>query len=173
MTRYATMAAVKRANADAGFFFFGRDTMNFFGSKLESGLYDGRVFITSEYDGFESRDAGPGVGRRVYTVREALADGSIQTIDVDDVTVPGTNTSRGPVSVISSRFSHLMHARQFARDYVRGVSYVIETKYDGRTWELSTAADSELMARANLIDYRVNQPGYTHRIRRVTGSADV
>lgn len=70
---YKSMAEVRRANANAGRFFFSPDTMDFFDSRVESGLYGGRYFITSEKKGFQSTE-------RAYTVREAKPDGSIETV---------------------------------------------------------------------------------------------
>ena len=44
-----TMADVKQANKDAGYYFFSRDTMRFFGTRIESTLYKNNTFITSDY----------------------------------------------------------------------------------------------------------------------------
>lgn len=167
------MTDVKRANREAGYFFFNRDTLAFFGSKVESSLYDGRVFITSEWDGFDSRDLGYPRGRRVFTVREAHADGHIRTVDVDDVTSSHLVTGRGRRMIDRGRFSHLIDAQQYARDYVRGVSYVIETNYGyGDGYELTTNEPTHLHARTMLDDYVRNHPEYRHRIRRVRADAD-
>jgi hypothetical protein len=69
---FKTMADVRDANRANGNFFFSRDTMRFFASKIESGLYGGRYFITSEknFDG----------SQRFYTIREAKPDGDISTV---------------------------------------------------------------------------------------------
>ena len=68
-----TIADVKRLNNEAGYQFFAPDTMRFFASRIESGLYKNGTFITSERAGF--RDA-----TRRYTVRRVRPDYSIATI---------------------------------------------------------------------------------------------
>lgn len=70
---FETMADVRQANSDAGNHFFERSAMRFFASKIESTLYAGRWFITSEKKGFSSQDRG-------YTVREARLDADIRTV---------------------------------------------------------------------------------------------
>ncbi len=72
MSGYRSIADVRRANKAAGHHFFERDTMRFFASIVERGLYGGRFFVTSE--------RGPVQGDvRRYTVREALDSGKIET----------------------------------------------------------------------------------------------
>lgn len=68
---YATLRDVVTANDDAGRHWFEDDTMQFFKSRLESDLIDGRYFITSEH--------GP-YGPRAFTIRMADEDAHIQTI---------------------------------------------------------------------------------------------
>jgi hypothetical protein len=65
--------AIKRANAESGFYFFSPDAMRFFSSRVLPTVYAGRFFITSERRGFT--DYG-----RAYTVREFMPDGSIEEI---------------------------------------------------------------------------------------------
>ena len=69
---FKTISDVKAANKAAGYYFFSRSTNRFFGSRVESSLYGGRFFITSE-DNFD-RSA------RFYTIREALPGGDIRTV---------------------------------------------------------------------------------------------
>jgi hypothetical protein len=71
--RKRTMADVKAANAAAGQYFFFRSTMRFFGSRVESSLYTGGYFITSEKAGFTS-------AQRRFTIRRETADHSIETV---------------------------------------------------------------------------------------------
>lgn len=72
---FETIRQVRGANRAAGHHFFDRDTMAFFGSNVESPVYGGRFFVTSEQD-----PAGTAWdGERRWTVREAKADGSIDT----------------------------------------------------------------------------------------------
>lgn len=68
---FNSMADVRAANRRAGQHFFDRDTMQFFHSKIESGLLMGRYFITSER---------PPDAAREYTIREAKDNGHIDTI---------------------------------------------------------------------------------------------
>lgn len=65
---------VRDANAAVGHYWFSKDTMRFFDSRVESALYGGRFFITSEKRGFDD-DA-----RRTYAVRVAMDDGKIEQI---------------------------------------------------------------------------------------------
>lgn len=73
---YMSMAGVRDANKRAGNHFFDRSAMRFFASRIESGLYGGRFFITSEQ--FQP-SSGPAAERR-YTIREALATGEIRDV---------------------------------------------------------------------------------------------
>lgn len=68
-----TLAEAKYEYSKTGGHFFDRETMRFFGSRIESGLYKNRCFITSEknFDGT----------KRFYTVRRFNEDfTSIDTI---------------------------------------------------------------------------------------------
>jgi hypothetical protein len=68
-----TLAEAKAKYNENGGHFFDRDTMRFFGSRIESDLYKNRCFITSEknFDGT----------KRFYTVRRFNKDfTSIDTI---------------------------------------------------------------------------------------------
>jgi hypothetical protein len=71
---YFTIDQVKRANRDAGYHFFDADTLRFFGSRIGSTVYAGRFFVTTERSGFEHYSP------RKATVREAMPDGSIETV---------------------------------------------------------------------------------------------
>ncbi len=64
------MLEVKQRNASGGQYFFDTDTMRFFNSRVSNILYGGRYFVTSERCGYDSR---------LYTVREALLNGTIAT----------------------------------------------------------------------------------------------
>ncbi len=57
-----TIADIKQKLRAGGNHFFDRDTMRWFGSRVESSLYKNNTFITSEYTGFERT-------KRAYTVR--------------------------------------------------------------------------------------------------------
>ena len=68
---YTNLQDVVRANDEAGQHWFDADTMEFFKSRLESDLIDGRYFISSEH--------GP-YGPRAFSVRMADEDAHIQTV---------------------------------------------------------------------------------------------
>ena len=68
-----TISELKIKNAEAGYFFFSKDTMKFFDSKIESPIYGDKYFITSEKSGFESKE-------RCYTIRQIHEDGQVSTM---------------------------------------------------------------------------------------------
>ena len=76
MTPFRTLAEARDAHNTAGGHFFDRASMRFFDSRIESALYGGRYFITSEqfHDGSYHAVRG-------YTIREVKADTSIDTVD--------------------------------------------------------------------------------------------
>lgn len=70
---FASVADVRTANKFAGLYFFSRETMKMFGSKIESALYAGTLFITSEETwGNEGRH---------YTVRYTVPTGEVFTLE--------------------------------------------------------------------------------------------
>lgn len=72
-----TMAQVKEANKANGQYFFSRDTMRFFASKVESKLYyTTQCFITSEKKCFDDYT-------RVYSVRQVGTNADIKTLARD------------------------------------------------------------------------------------------
>ena len=67
------MGAIRAENARIGHHFFSRDTLRFFDSRIPRATVDGsRYFVTSERFDYSSP--------RLYTVRYANTDGSIDTI---------------------------------------------------------------------------------------------
>lgn len=70
---FKTISDVRQANRSIGNHFFDRSTMRFFDSRVESSLYAGRFFITSEKAGFSAYD-------RKFTIREALPSGEVKTV---------------------------------------------------------------------------------------------
>jgi len=68
---YDNLNAVVKANDEVGHHWFETDTMEFFKTKLETDLIDGRYFITSE--------RGPHFPR-AFSIRMADEDAHIQTI---------------------------------------------------------------------------------------------
>ena len=73
---FRNMDEVKAANAAAGCYFFSGGAKRFFSSHIGRTLYGGRFFLTSE-EFVDSDRVGHG---RLYTVREALPDGNIETV---------------------------------------------------------------------------------------------
>lgn len=69
---FKTMAEVRQANQAIGNTWFSDDNMRFFHTLIESKLYAGRYFITSDAMTLDSV--------RKYSVREADKDGRISTI---------------------------------------------------------------------------------------------
>ena len=73
---FTDMIEVKSANRVRGHHFFEPGAMRFFRSRIGSALYGGRYFITSEqFEGSNGYRA-----ERAFTVREALTDGTIETV---------------------------------------------------------------------------------------------
>lgn len=68
---YKTIAEVRAANKSTNHFFFSRDTMRFWQTRIHGGLRRGRFFITPE-DNYDR-------SRRQFSIREALEDGTIKT----------------------------------------------------------------------------------------------
>lgn len=66
------MEDVRQANAAIGHHWFSPDTVRFFNSRIGRSLYGGRYFVTSERYEWDAP--------RLYTVRRANADGTIDTV---------------------------------------------------------------------------------------------
>lgn len=94
-----TMADVKQANKDAGYYFFSRDTMQFFGTRIVSALYKNNTFITSDYTDFERNN-------RAYSIRVFHPETGI----VDTAKFPDGKST-------FNKFSTIESAREFARNY--------------------------------------------------------
>ena len=94
------MADVRRFNESIGHSYFEDGVMNFFGSRIESELFDNNTFVTSELDAF-------GKDRR-YTVR--LFDN--QTAEIKDL-----STYR--------IFASLNTALEYAKAYTKACDPVI------------------------------------------------
>lgn len=67
-----TIDDIKRANKEAGKFFFSPSSMRFFNSKIESHLIYDRFFITSER--YEKGQP------KLFTIREVMDDYSIENL---------------------------------------------------------------------------------------------
>lgn len=66
-----SIAELEELNRQNGGYWFSRDSMRFFGTRIESGVIRGRYFITSEQ---------PPHGSRKYSVRSFDAQGSVDTV---------------------------------------------------------------------------------------------
>lgn len=73
--KFNSVYEIKRTNEDNGRYFFSPATMRSFKSRVHDAVYSGCVFVTSEKNDMPYCAPQP----RVYTVRIALADGSIET----------------------------------------------------------------------------------------------
>ncbi len=71
--RYRGIDGIREANRDAGFHWFDPETLRFFGSRISESTFDGRYFVTSEWDGFDH-------AARLYSIREAMSDGQVDTV---------------------------------------------------------------------------------------------
>ena len=73
--KFHSVSQIKATNARNGFYFFAPNSMRFFNSRVHDAVYGGCVFVTSERNDMPySRPQA-----RVYTVRIAMDDGSIET----------------------------------------------------------------------------------------------
>ena len=75
---YASLGQVKAANRQTDHHWFDPDSMTFFGSRLESSLQYGRLFLSSEQQPTTHPD--DPVHPRKYTVRCATDDGAVVTV---------------------------------------------------------------------------------------------
>jgi hypothetical protein len=73
---YRNIDEIAEANRRAGYHFFDADTKRFFNSRVGDAVYGGRFFVTSEWPGVWDGRTFP----REYTVREAQANGAIDTV---------------------------------------------------------------------------------------------
>lgn len=72
---FNSISQIKSTNASNGRYFFSPNSMRFFNSRVHDTLYSGCVFVTSERNDTPYCAPQP----RVYTVRIAMEDGSIET----------------------------------------------------------------------------------------------
>lgn len=72
MARYKDMRAVREANRDAGHFWFSPESLDFFNTIIESDLWHGQYFVTSETPEADTP--------RRYTVRFVKSNGHIVTL---------------------------------------------------------------------------------------------
>lgn len=72
---FYSVSQIKANNARNGRYFFSKGAMKGFNSRVHDVVYSGCVFVTSERNNMPYSAPQP----RVYTVRVAMADGSIQT----------------------------------------------------------------------------------------------
>tara|TARA_B100000963_G_scaffold41026_1_gene30513 strand:- start:1164 stop:1538 length:375 start_codon:yes stop_codon:yes gene_type:complete len=72
---FSTISQIKRLNESSGRHWFSPSSMRCFNSRVHDNVYGGCVFVTSEKNDMPYCAPQP----RVYTVRVAMDDGSIQT----------------------------------------------------------------------------------------------
>lgn len=69
---FKTIEEIKAFNEEKGKYFFSKDTMKFFNSKVETSVYGGVFFVTSERMELDRP--------KRYTVRQVEESGNIKTI---------------------------------------------------------------------------------------------
>jgi hypothetical protein len=89
---FKTIADVKAANKAIGHFWFSKDTMKFFDSKIETQLYAGKYFISSE----RFSDTYP----RYYKIREVKPDGSIETKELNETAYHSLTEAREALKIL-------------------------------------------------------------------------
>lgn len=72
---FSSVSQIKRLNESSGRYFFSPSAMRGFRSRVHDNVYGGCVFVTSEKNDMPYCAPQP----RMYTVRVAMADGSIRT----------------------------------------------------------------------------------------------
>ena len=72
---FSSVSQIKRLNESSGRYFFSPAAMRGFRSRVHDSVYGGCVFVTSEKNDMPYCAPQP----RMYTVRVAMADGSIRT----------------------------------------------------------------------------------------------
>jgi hypothetical protein len=72
---FYSISQIQNNNASNGYYFFSKGAMKSFNTRVHDAVYGGCVFVTSEKNDMPYYAPLP----RVYTVRIAMADGSIET----------------------------------------------------------------------------------------------
>lgn len=72
MPYFHTIQQIINANRNRGNHFFSKESMRFFSSRVHCEVYNGCYFVTSEKFDWKSP--------RLYTVRKANSDGTIETV---------------------------------------------------------------------------------------------
>lgn len=72
---FTHIGEIRYENERSGHHWFKPETLRYFGSRIGRTVYGGRYFISSEQDAY-----GAWNGRRLYTIRMANADGTIETV---------------------------------------------------------------------------------------------
>ncbi len=118
-----TITEIKQANKKAGFHWFDKDTMECWGTKIESQVYSGPggvFFVTSGWDGFRGKEQ----GKRAYSVRGFNPETSqIKTIGQlgqytrDKAKDKAKELARAGCETIQKEFSWEAIARRFVEFY--------------------------------------------------------
>jgi hypothetical protein len=72
---FYSISQIQTTNASNGYHWFSPASMRWFNSRVHDAVYSGCVFVTSERNDVPYRASQP----RAYSVRIAMADGSIET----------------------------------------------------------------------------------------------
>ena len=70
---YRTIAEIREANQAHGYYWFSHGAMRSFKTRIESAVYSGKYFITSE-DNYNGT-------KRLYSIRQASANGYVGTVE--------------------------------------------------------------------------------------------
>ncbi len=70
---FHSIAEIREANQAHGYYWFTHSAMHSFGTKIESSVYSGKYFITSE-DNYNGT-------KRLYTIRQASSNGYVSTVE--------------------------------------------------------------------------------------------
>ena len=71
-TVYTTIEQIINTNKEKGFHFFSKETLAFWRGRVHAGVIGGCYFVTSERDFSDTQ--------RLYTIRKANTDGTIDTV---------------------------------------------------------------------------------------------
>lgn len=109
---FYTISEIKDANRAIGNYWFTKDSMRFFNSRVLPVVYCGHYFISSEQDGTKPR---------FYTIRFAMSDGSIETVgDFQQYSTAGeakkaiktakkrANSQKDMLEMLNSKEAHIL-----------------------------------------------------------------
>lgn len=143
------VSEIMAANERSGGYFFSRDTMRFFRSRVLDGVYGGRLFVTSEQ---------PPHGPRTYTVRAILDSGDVRTVARD---YPTARKAKAAAAAMVPAPDAPVTPGDFVASYDGWGSLVIHTS-DRFVWYVrACGVDAAREA------YRTTRPAQANRVSRV------